>query len=60
MGSHGNEATVSRARPSRRSTRPSTPAFSQYILATDVHSSLMSQQISFPPGISPRAMQIAE
>ena len=60
MGSAGNDPIVPRAGPSRRSIRSSRPAFSQYFRATEVHSSLMSQQISFPPGGSPRAMQIEE
>jgi hypothetical protein len=51
---------VSRAGPSRSSIRSARPAFSQYFLATEVHSSLMSQQISLPPVASPRAMQIEE
>ena len=60
MGSYGSEVMVSRAGPSRRSIRPSTRAFAQYFLATDVHSSLLSQQISFPPGRSPLAIQTEE
>ncbi len=40
--------------------RPATPAFSQYLRAIDVHSSLTSKQVSLPSAASPRAMQIEE
>ena len=56
----GSDASVSMAGPSRSSIRSASPAFSQYFLATEVHSSLMSQHSSVPPGSSPRAMQIDE
>jgi hypothetical protein len=56
----GSERRVSMAVPSRSSIRSARPAFSQYFLATEVHSSLMSQQISLPPSARPRAMQIEE
>ena len=48
------------AGPSRSSIRSARPAFSQYFLATEVHSSLMSQHTSRPPSANPRAMQIEE
>ena len=32
----------------------------QYLRATDVHSSLTSQQVRWPPSARPRAMQIEE
>ena len=48
------------AGPSRSSMRSVRPAFSQYFLATEVHSSLMSQHSSRPPAASPRAMQTEE
>ena len=52
--------SVSMAGPSRSSIRSTRPAFSQYFLATEVHSALMSQHSSVPLGKSPRAMQIEE
>ncbi len=48
------------AGPSRSSIRSARPAFSQYFLATEVHSSLMSQHSSVPPAVSPLAMQMEE
>jgi hypothetical protein len=58
--SPGSERSVSMARPSRSSIRSVRPAFSQYLRATSVHSSLTSQHSSRPPGGRPRAMQIEE
>ena len=60
ISSTGSERSVSMAGPSRSSIRSDRPAFSQYFLATEVHSSLMSQHSRCPPGAMPRAMQIEE
>ena len=60
ISSSGSERSVSMAGPSRSSIRSDRPAFSQYFLATVVHSSLMSQHSSRPPAARPRPMQIEE
>ena len=60
VSSSGSERSVSMAGPSRNSMRSCRPAFSQYFLATEVHSSLMSQHSNRPPEGSPRAMQMEE
>src|SRR5437763_557739 len=52
-GAGGRARSVSRAGPSRSSIRSARPASCQYRRATAVHSSLLSQQISRPPGASP-------
>ena len=56
----GSARSVSSAGPSRRSIRSARPAFSQYLRATEVQSSLMSQHSSRPSAPRPRAMQIDE
>ncbi len=58
--SRGSARSVSSAAPRRSSIRSASPAFSQYLRATEVHSSLTSQHSSRPPAPSPRAMQIDE
>src|ERR1700676_5168180 len=58
--SSGSERSVAMAGPSRSSIRSASPAFSQYFLATEVHSALMSQHNRLPPSASPLAMQIEE
>jgi len=60
VSSPGSERSVSMAGPSRSSIWSASPAFSQYFRATEVHSSLMSQHSSRPPGARPRAMQMEE
>jgi hypothetical protein len=56
----GSARSVSMAGPKRSSILSARPAFSQYFLASEVHSSLMSQQVRWPSSASPRAMQIEE
>jgi hypothetical protein len=58
--SAGSARSVPSAGPSRSSIRSVSPAFSQYLRATDVHSSLMSQDSSQPSAPSARAMQMEE
>ena len=60
IGSSGIAASVSAAGPIRSSMRSSSPARAQNGCPTDVNSSLMSQQISRPPGARPWAMHVAE
>src|SRR3954451_2122988 len=57
--SRGSACRVSRAGPTRMSQTSATPARSRFDTAIAARSGSTSQQISLPPGASPRAMHAA-